>query len=291
MLNPNSLSEYVGQNQLKKNLQIVLENSRRTGKIADHMLFTGPAGLGKTSLAGVVAKELNRPFIKLMGPHIKDLDPFKPLIEASSAGTILFIDEIHGLPLKVEESLYELMDDFSFKGQRMCSFTLVGATTLEGLVSKPLRSRFAIVERLDPYPVADLALLLKHSATSMKLVVNDTVLEEIAGRSRGTPRIAKQLLKRISYYGNSITLESARQALDSIGIDELGLERLDRVILETMRRNFGGGPVGIQSLANVVGEDVTTINSRETFMVSIGLIDRTGRGRTLTEKAGKYLGL
>lgn len=289
MLNPQTLSEYVGQDQLKKNLQVVLENSRRTRRTLDHILFSGPAGLGKTSLAEVIASELGRPLVKLMGPHVKDPDVLEVLYDTAPR-TMLFIDEIHSLPLKVEECLYELMDGFKLRGHSVSPFTLVGATTLEGAISKPLRSRFTIVERLLPYGIKDLCTIVAQAATKLNLTLDDKVVEEIAKRSRGTPRIAKHLLKRISYYGSNITLDSAQEALDNLGVDKFGLEMLDRAILRTMHLNFADGPVGIQSLANVVGEDVTTIDSREHYLVAVGFIQRTGRGRILTTEGIKYVG-
>lgn len=288
MLNPQTLSDYVGQDRIKKNLRVVLESSKKTLRALDHILFSGPAGLGKTSLAEVVAKEIGRPIIKLMGPQIKDPEVLNVLY-GTGPRTILFIDEIHSLPLKVEESLYELMDGFTLRGHGVSSFTLIGATTLEGAISKPLRSRFTIVERLTPYEVKDLCAIVAQSATALGLTLDDKVVEEIAKRSRGTPRIAKHLLKRISYYGSNITLDNAQEALDSLGVDKFGLELLDRAILRTMHLNFSDGPVGIQSLANVVGEDITTIDSREHYLVSLGFVQRTGRGRILTTEGIKYV--
>lgn len=289
MSGPQTLTEYVGQEQIKNNLNVILTKLKaQPYSRMPHTLFTGPPGLGKTSLAELMSKEMGVPIIKVMGPHIKESSDLDALKDAEPK-TILFIDEIHSLPLKVEESLYEAMDYMTFRGSYLNRFTLIGATTKEGALSRPLLSRFTIVERLQPYTHNDICQIIQAEATQLGLVLSEESSAEIARRSRGTPRIAKQLLKRISYYSDNITLDSAQNALDSIGVDKFGLELLDRVILRTMKNSFGGGPVGISSLANVVGEDAKTIDSREHYLVAIGFIQRTGRGRVLTDEGSKYL--
>jgi len=254
----------------------------------DHMLLCGPPGLGKTSLAELVAAELDQPIVKLMGPQLNDVDSLD-VLQDIDPWTFVFIDEIHALPSKVEEALYEPMDEFRWKGSRINSFTLIGATTKEGLLSKPLRSRFTIAETLTLYSVEDLIQIVKRSATILKLSIDDKALEVIARRSRGTPRIANQLLKRISYYSARIDEIIALEALDSIGVDQFGLEMLDRTILNTISKSFGDGPVGIDSLATVVNEDVATIESREPYLVTVGFVQRTGKGRILTTNGINYV--
>jgi len=252
------------------------------------MLLCGPPGLGKTSLAEIVAAELRRPLVKFMGPQLKDVEDLN-VITSTLPWTFLFIDEIHALPTKVEEALYEAMDDFKWKGEPINSFTLIGATTKEGLLSKPLRSRFTIAETLTLYSVEDLNKIVSRSATILNLSIDDKAVELVSRRARGTPRIANQLLKRISYYSRVITPEIAQNALDNIGVDSFGLEMRDRSILTTISKDFSGGPVGIDSLASILGEDVATIEAREPYLVSAGLIQRTGKGRILTSSGQEYV--
>lgn len=291
ILSPPTLSEYIGQGQLKTNLRIILaslENKQIFDDPMDHTLLCGPPGLGKTSLAEIIAAELGRPIIKLMGPQVKDIGSLDVLKDIRP-WTFVFIDEIHALPIKVEEALYEPIDNNKWKDQRINKFTLIGATTKEGLISKPLRSRFAIAETLTPYSVADLSKIILRSATIMKVSIDDEAVEVVAKRARGTPRVANQLLKRISYYSAHITASIAQNALDNLGVDEFGLEMLDRNILTTILRSFGGGPVGIDSLASVTNEDIATIEAREPYLVNVGLVQRTGKGRVLTAQGITYV--
>ena len=291
MFKPLNIDSYVGQEQIKKNLKIIL-TAQKAKSFTDapmaHVLLSGPAGLGKTTLAEIIASELHRPVCKFMGPHLKDIDQLN-IIKEAARWSLLFIDEIHSLPLKIEESLYEVMDSFTFRGKELNPITVIGATTKEGTLSKPLRSRFVITERLQMYTVAELSQVLKQSAATIKVDISDDAIREIARRSRGIPRVANHLLKRVSYYGADITLDTAQNALDSIGIDSNGLELLDRQILIAVRDNFDGGPVGIDSIANVVGEDDSTVESREEYLSYIGLLRRTGRGRILSDVGKKYL--
>ena len=286
-----NLRNYIGQEQLIKNLRTIVRAKRDCGIYdppIDHLLFSGFAGLGKTTLAEIVAKELGCPLIKLMGPHLTDVNRLS-FLKDIAGWSFVFIDEIHSLPSKVEEALYEPMDAFKWQGQPIKSFTLIGATTKEGLISKPLRSRFTIVERLIPYKIPEIREIVRQKATELKLTIDEMALDLIAQRAKGVPREAIQLLKRVSYYGAQITSISAQNALDSIGVDALGLGGLDRTILKTMRDGFAGGPVGIDSLANVAGEDVATIESKEPYLVQVGFIQRTGKGRILTKEGLQYV--
>lgn len=290
-LKPTNLTDYIGQDQLKINLRTILGSLERKHIFddpMDHTLLCGPPGLGKTSLAEIIASELQRPLIKFMGPQLKDLESLAVLKDILP-WTFVFIDEIHALPIKVEEALYEPIDDFKWKGQSINKFTLIGATTKEGLLSKPLRSRFTIAETLTNYSVSDLSKIISRSATILKLSIDDKAVEAIAKRSRGTPRIANQLLKRVSYYSLNISASIAQEALDNIGVDEFGLEMLDRNILTTILKSFGGGPVGIDSLASVSNEDIATIENRETYLVNVGFLQRTGKGRILTSQGLQYV--
>lgn len=290
-ISPSRLSDYIGQDKLKSNLQIILaslENRQIFDDPMDHTLLCGPPGLGKTSLAEIIARELQRPIIKLMGPQLKSVDSLDVLKDIRP-WTFVFIDEIHALPLKVEEALYEPIDDLKWKGQSINKFTLIGATTKEGLISKPLRSRFTIAETLTPYSVDDLKKIISRSATILRLSIDDKAVEAVAKRSRGTPRIANNLLKRISYYNTIIDSNIAQNALDSLGVDEFGLEMLDRNILTTIKKSFAGGPVGIDALASVTNEDMATIEAREPYLVNVGFLQRTSKGRVLTSQGDTYV--
>ncbi len=293
-LSPTTLNEYIGQQRVKTNLQPIigsLENKHVFDDPMDHTLLCGPPGLGKTSLAEIIAAELKCPIIKLMGPQLKDIDSLSVLKDIRP-WTFVFIDEIHALPIKVEEALYEPIDDLKWQGQSINKFTLIGATTKEGLLSKPLRSRFTITETLVSYTVEEMTKIVAQSATKMNVAIDDKATEEIAKRARSTPRIANQLLKRVNYYrGNSAIIDSniAQNALDSIGIDKYGLDLRDREILTTIAKVFNGGPVGLESLATTVGEDISTISNRETYWTSIGIVLRSSKGRVLSTTGRQYI--
>ena len=289
-INPKTLDEYIGQGRVKSNIRTIITSLQdRTifDDPMDHMLLCGPPGLGKTSLAELVAAEAQRPIIKLMGPQLKNADSLS-ILQDIEPWTFIFIDEIHALPTKVEEALYEPMDEFRWKGSYLNSFTLIGATTKEGLLSKPLRSRFTIAETLTLYSVEDLIQIVKRSATILKLLIDDKASEVIAKRSRGTPRIANQYLKRISYYNRVITREVAQNAMDTLRVDEQGVDARDFGIIK-MIGALGGGPVGLNFLALSSQEDVETILGREPFLIAVGLMERSPRGKSLTEKGKIFL--
>jgi len=290
MLNPTSFDEYVGQKQVIENLKVCVKGAETNRKILDHVLLAGPAGLGKTSLAEIIAKEVKAPIIKLMAPLLTGTSMLD-LFDVMSYGTVLFIDEIHALAPKVEEALYDPIDNFKWRGKSILPFTLIGATTKEGGLSKPLRSRFTIVETFNFYTVDELKQVIKRSALLLNINIDDDGATIVAQRSRGIPRLANQNLKRLSYYSNVITREIAQNTLDkALGIDENGLDRVDINILETIHKSFNNGPVGIESLSSIVDEDLSTLESlREPFLVRSGFLQRGSKGRSLTSKAIEYL--
>ena len=291
-ISPSSFDEYIGQGPVKKNLQVILDQKHDNYNFSlppmEHVLLSGPSGLGKTSLAEILAKSLHRPLTKKMGSQLRSPEDLNFLAGEREPWSFVFIDEIHALPLRVEEALYEAMDEFKWKGEEISSFTLIGATTKEGELSKPLRSRFTIAETLEPYSIEDIRKIIKRSATILKLAIDDNAVEAIATRSRGVARIANQLLKRVGHYSSNITASTAQEALDNLRIDKYGLEMLDRSLLKTMRDNFDG-PVGIDSLAAVAGEDISTVEAREPYLVKVGFVKRTRKGRVLTAIGEDYV--
>ncbi len=308
-LRPRRLAEFVGQSQLKEHLSIMLEAARRRGEPVDHMLFAGPPGLGKTSLAGIVANEMEAGFRVTSGPALVRAGDLAALLTNLSEGDVLFVDEIHRLARPVEEILYPAMEDFQLdivlgKGPAARSlrldlprFTLVGATTRTGLITGPLRDRFGFVARLDYYSPAELELVVRRTAGLLGASLDDGGAAEIAKRSRGTPRLANRLLRRVRDYAEvrgdgTIGTEVAKAGLELFQVDELGLDKLDRAILKATCARFGGGPVGLGTLAVAVGESPETVEDvYEPFLLQLGMLQRTSRGRVATPLAFEHLGL
>ncbi|HSJ46229.1 MAG TPA: Holliday junction branch migration DNA helicase RuvB [Euzebyales bacterium] len=306
-LRPRRLSDFVGQARIKEQLALVLDGARARGGAVDHLLFSGPPGLGKTSLAGIVAAEMDADMRATSGPALERAGDLAAILSNVQPGDVLFIDEIHRLPRAVEEILYPAMEDFSLDivigkgpGARairlpLPSFTLVGATTRTGLITSPLRDRFGFSARLEFYDASDLAEILLRSAGILGVEVERGGARQIASRSRGTPRIANRLLKRVRDYaevraGGVITDDVAARALELFDIDDRGLDRLDRRVLDQLCRHFGGGPVGLSTLAVAVGEEADTIEDVvEPFLVQQGLLARTPRGRVATRTAFVHL--
>ncbi|MBC2851239.1 Holliday junction branch migration DNA helicase RuvB [Cetobacterium sp. 8H] len=302
-LRPKRLSEYIGQESLKEKMEIFIEAAKRRGGCIDHVLLYGPPGLGKTTLAGVIATEMGVNFKVTSGPILDKAGDLAAILTSLEENDILFIDEIHRLNTSVEEILYPAMEDGELdiiigKGPSARSirielppFTLIGATTRAGLLSSPLRDRFGVVHRMDYYKEDELEGIVKRGGSLLGVKVEDSGAREIALRSRGTPRIANRLLKRVRDYceikGNGIVnLQNAVKALNILGVDEQGLDELDRDIITAIIENYGGGPVGVETLALMLGEDRRTIEEvYEPYLVKIGYIKRTSRGRMVTDKA------
>jgi Holliday junction DNA helicase RuvB len=307
-LRPLALDEFVGQSAVKEQLRIVLEAARRRGEAMDHVLFHGPPGLGKTTLASIVAHELGVEISRSSGPVIEKPYDLAGLLTNLEPRGVLFVDEIHRLSPVVEEYLYPALEDFAVDilidrgpGARSVKlnlqpFTLVGATTRSGLLSAPLRSRFGVTLRLDYYGADDLAQIVRRSAGIMAVEVDGFAALEIARRSRGTPRIANRLLRRVRDFAlirsdGRVTLEVTREALRLLAVDERGLDDMDRRLLDALITKYGGGPVGLNTLAVVVGEEAGTLEDvYEPFLVQEGFIKRTSRGREATALAYAHLG-
>jgi Holliday junction DNA helicase RuvB len=307
-LRPHTLEEFVGQAQLVEHLSIVLEAARGRRQPVDHLLFAGPPGLGKTSLAGIVAAEMGVGFRITSGPVLARAGDLAALLTDLHEGDVLFIDEIHRMHRAVEEILYPAMEDAKLdilvgKGATARSirldlprFTLVGATTRTGLVAGPLRDRFGFVGRLDLYAPDELTAIVRRSARILRVEIDEDGARVIATRSRGTPRIANRLLRRVRDFvevrgDGVVTAAAATEGLDLFGVDGLGLDKVDRAILEALCTRFGGRPVGLTTLAQSVGEETDTIeDAYEPFLLQRGLIQRTPRGRVATERAWRHLG-
>ncbi len=308
-LRPRRLSEFTGQTRVRDQLSLVLEAARRRGTPPDHVLLSGPPGLGKTTLAMLIGTELERPIRITSGPAIQHAGDLAAVLSSLTEGEVLFLDEIHRMSRSAEEMLYLAMEDFRVdvivgKGPgataiplELPPFTVVGATTRAGLLPAPLRDRFGFTGHLDFYATGDLVTILHRSARLLEVVADADGIEEIARRSRGTPRIANRLLRRVrdwaQVHGRDVVDEpAAHAALALFDVDDRGLDRLDRAVLDALCRRFGGGPVGLSTLAVAVGEEADTVESvAEPFLVREGFITRTPRGRAATSLAWDHLGL
>ena len=308
-LRPQTLDDYIGQQKAKENLKIYIEAAKARGESLDHVLFYGPPGLGKTTLAGIIANEMGTHMKVTSGPAIGKPGEMAAILSNLQEGDVLFVDEIHRLNRQVEEVLYPAMEDYAIdimlgKGATARSirldlpkFTLVGATTRAGLLSAPLRDRFGVVHHLEFYTVEELKTIIPHSALTLGVEIDEEGAYEMARRSRGTPRLANRLLKRVRdfaqvKYDGRISKEVASFALDLLEVDKMGLDQNDRNILMTMIGKFAGGPVGLDTLAAAIGEDAGTIEDvYEPYLVKNGLINRTPKGRVVTELAYQHLGI
>ncbi|MCL2674503.1 MAG: Holliday junction branch migration DNA helicase RuvB [Defluviitaleaceae bacterium] len=308
-LRPASFDGYIGQDRVKTNMQVYIDAAKMRGEPLDHVLLYGPPGLGKTTLSNIIANQMDVRIKTTSGPAIERQGDMAAILNDLNHGDVLFIDEIHRLSRVVEEVMYPAMEDFAIdiligKGAGAKSirldlprFTLIGATTRIGLLTAPLRDRFGVVMRLEPYNVPDLTKILMRSAGVLDIGIEERGAEEIARRSRGTPRIANRLLKRVRDFAQVkfdgvISKQTASEALDILEVDKMGLDQIDRNMLEAIMHKFSGGPVGLETLAAAIGEDSDTIEDvYEPYLIQLGLIARTPRGRVATELCYKHFGL
>ncbi|MBE7056506.1 MAG: Holliday junction branch migration DNA helicase RuvB [Ruminococcaceae bacterium] len=308
-LRPHNLSEYVGQEKIRENLSVFIKAALQRGEALDHVLLYGPPGLGKTTLAGVISAELGVNIRVTSGPAIEKAGDLAGLLTNLNENDVLFIDEIHRLNRSVEEVLYPAMEDFAFdiimgKGPAARSlrldlpkFTLIGATTRAGLLSSPLRDRFGVICRLEMYSTEELAAIVKRSSGILNTEIEDSAAREIATRSRGTPRIANRLLRRVRDFAQIkgdgiITGPIAAESLNTMDVDRLGLDNIDRMLLDAIINKFGGGPVGLDTLAATTGEEFSTIEDvYEPYLLQLGFISKTPRGRIATKLAYDHMGI
>ncbi|MBQ6376339.1 MAG: Holliday junction branch migration DNA helicase RuvB [Lachnospiraceae bacterium] len=307
-LRPKTLADYIGQEKTKQNLKVYIDAAKMRGDALDHVLFYGPPGLGKTTLAGIIANEMGTNLKVTSGPAIEKPGEMAAILNNLQPGDILFVDEIHRMSRQVEEVLYPAMEDYAIdivigKGSTARSirldlpkFTLVGATTRPGMLTAPLRDRFGVIGHLEYYSVGELKEIVIRTAERLHVEIEEKGALELARRSRGTPRLANRLLKRVRdfamvRYDGVVTQRVASDALDLLEVDQFGLEKLDRTILETMILKFNGGPVGLETLASSIGEDSGTIEDvYEPYLLKTGFLTRTPRGRVVTEQAYDHLG-
>lgn len=308
-LRPQCLKDYIGQSRVKDNMEVYIKAARQRNDVLDHVLFYGPPGLGKTTLAGIIAQEMGVHMKVTSGPAIEKPGEMAAILNNLQPGDLLFVDEIHRLNRQVEEVLYPAMEDYAIdimigKGASARSirlelpkFTLVGATTRAGLLTAPLRDRFGVIHRLEFYSVEELRTIIRHSARVLEVEIDEKGAEELARRSRGTPRLANRMLKRVRdfaqiRYDGVITEDVARTVLDLMEVDRMGLDHIDRNILFTIIQKFKGGPVGLDTLAAAIGEDAGTIEDvYEPYLLKNGFLNRTPKGRTATDLAYHHLGL
>jgi len=308
-LRPKLLSEFVGQAPVKSQLAVSIEAARLRGEAMDHVLLAGPPGLGKTSLAQIIANELGAQFVPTAGPALERKADVAAVLSALEPGSVLFVDEIHRMPRAVEETLYPAMEDHQLPitvgqgaGARIVtldlpSFTMIGATTRSGLLTRPLRDRFGIQHRLEHYGVEDLSAIVSRSAGLLEMQIEQGGSLAIASRSRGTPRIANRLLRRVRDHAQvegalTVTESVAEGALAALEVDDAGLDRLDREILRTICETFSGGPVGLSTVAAAISEDPVTLEDvYEPYLLQLGFIERTPRGRSATRRAFEHLGI